>query len=374
MLSTLNFIDILLLLGISQGVFLTITLPIVHRSNTKPNFILSANLGMISILLFFKLALTRATELWMIQWFSIAEFIVFLFGPLGYIYIRRLLIIGEQNFKLAWGHYIPAVLYGLFLLHLCSYSEIEYKNFYEGGYLKIIYAIIEGLALFSNLYYLFLSARLAFYFEKERKQQLSFSQPSLSFIKVMLSLMAIVVVLWCFSYFNSTFFGVHNPYINYNTIWIGLPLLIYCIGFYALKQPEIFRVKLANKNKEFVSKKRLNEIDIHELKKQLENIINKEKLYLNNELTLTDLSKRLNTSTNNLSWLLNNVFKSNFYDYINKYRVSAFLEKINNKEHENQTLLALSIEVGFKSKSTFNKAFKTVIKDTPSNYIKSIHT
>jgi len=80
----------------------------------------------------------------------------------------------------------------------------------------------------------------------------------------------------------------------------------------------------------------------------------------------------LGTSTNDLSWLLNNVYQSNFYDYINQHRIAAFLEKIKEKEHKRHTLLFLSMEVGFNSKSTFNKAFKTILQDTPSNYIKKI--
>lgn len=99
-----------------------------------------------------------------------------------------------------------------------------------------------------------------------------------------------------------------------------------------------------------------------------------EKVYFNHKLTLVDLAKRLNTSTNNVSWLLNNIHKCTFYDYINTYRVKAFVEKIHNGEHHHHTLLALSMDSGFNSKSTFNKAFKAVINDTPSNYIKKLNT
>lgn len=98
------------------------------------------------------------------------------------------------------------------------------------------------------------------------------------------------------------------------------------------------------------------------------------KIYLNNELTLKDLAQELGTTTNNVSWLLNNIHQCSFYDYINQYRVQEFILKIQNGEHFKHTILALSLDSGFNSKSTFNKAFKMVKNDTPSNYIKSLKT
>ena len=95
-----------------------------------------------------------------------------------------------------------------------------------------------------------------------------------------------------------------------------------------------------------------------------------QKVYLDNELTLVHLSKALDTSTNNLSWLLNVVYKANFYDFVNEYRIKEFIAKLEQDEHKAKTLLSLSMEVGFNSKSTFNKAFKSVLNETPSSYIK----
>ena len=81
----------------------------------------------------------------------------------------------------------------------------------------------------------------------------------------------------------------------------------------------------------------------------------------------------LQTSTNNVSWLLNNVYETTFYDFVNRYRVEEFVQKVENNEHLRHTILALSLDVGFNSKSTFNKAFKLHKQDTPSNFIKKHH-
>ncbi len=167
-------------------------------------------------------------------------------------------------------------------------------------------------------------------------------------------------------------FQTYLPFLNYNSIWIVIPILIYIVGYYALKQPEIFRVILKTDKLKNPSKHRLDDTLVQDLTTRLEVLVEKNHIYLNNTLTLVELSNQLNTTTNNLSWLLNNVYKNNFYDYINQYRIAAFVSKIKNHEHKDKTLFSLCLEVGFNSKSTFNKAFKEVLNETPSSYIKKL--
>ena len=59
----------------------------------------------------------------------------------------------------------------------------------------------------------------------------------------------------------------------------------------------------------------------------------------------------------------------NFNDFVNKYRINAFLQKIAEGEHNIQTFLSLAFECGFNSKSTFNRAFKRATSLNPKEYI-----
>jgi AraC-like DNA-binding protein len=177
------------------------------------------------------------------------------------------------------------------------------------------------------------------------------------------------LVLWNISFINK-FFSIHLPYLfSYNLVWINIPVFIFIVSFFSLKQPEIFRVNIDtkenNKKEQRIDNKKIKEISI-----QLEHLMLSKKLFLNSKLNLVDLAKELNTSTNNLSWLLNNIYNSNFYDFVNSYRIAYFIEKIRLGQHQTHTILALSIDSGFNSKSTFNKAFKDIMKETPSSFIK----
>jgi AraC-like DNA-binding protein len=168
---------------------------------------------------------------------------------------------------------------------------------------------------------------------------------------------------------NTTIFDKTIPFIGYDSIWVAIPLFIYVIGYFSLKQPELFRIS-EEKQKNNLRKERLPEAEAQLLKTKLDSLMINEKVFLQSDLTLADVSEMLQTSTNNVSWLLNQVYKTTFYDFINQYRVKEFLKKVENKEHLKHTILALSMDVGFNSKSTFNKAFKNTMHDTPSNYIK----
>lgn len=365
-------IDVIMLLGIAQGFFLAITLPAVHRNNTGANAVLAVQLAMACLVLFAKLAIYRAGEFWVLQRGILLEPFIFLYGPLGYIYLKRLLEKGNELFRLKWIQYVLALLYLIYLAYINMLPTPVFSDKWMAGEFVVPFFWIEALAVVHNFYFWFLCGRLVFQYRKRERLQLSFVQSSTSFIKLVHIIVGFILFVWVFSFLNSNFFRLKFWVINYDMVWIGIPILIYVVGYYALRQPEIFRIPITETPESTPVKNRLPDAEIKSLKSKLEELIETEKVYLKNELTLSDLSQELNTSTNNLSWLLNNIYQSSFYEFINRHRIQEFLQKIKNNEHSKRTLLSLSLEVGFNSKSTFNKAFKSILNDTPTSYIKKM--
>lgn len=101
---------------------------------------------------------------------------------------------------------------------------------------------------------------------------------------------------------------------------------------------------------------------------RLEAIMQGEKLYLNPELTLSDLSEKLQTHNSWVSYVINTGFQKNFNDFVNAYRVAEFQKKVNDPRLSHYTLLALAFECGFNSKSTFNRAVKKATGQLPSTF------
>ncbi|KAA1246208.1 AraC family transcriptional regulator [Aquimarina sp. RZ0] len=367
-------VDLILFLGISQGIFLAITLQLVSNRNRSANKVLSLTLLIAALMLAGRIISVQSPNLMLFRIASFADTVIFLFGPLVYIYVRRLTFQEFPEFRLSFYHFIPAFLHVIFFLLTLLYSLEEFGTLLMNGSFFEIYAIIEGSGVVSVFYYCFLSYILIKTYQQKEKDNLSYVQSVMSYLYVFLLVIFLFSVVWLISYMNSYYLRIPSLYfISYNLIWMCIPVYIYVVGFYSLRQPEIFRIT-DKKKKDTVQKERLEGEILDRLKKDLEYLMVTENIYLNNNLTLRDLSEKLSTSSNNISWLLNNIHQCSFYDYINHYRVKAFIQKIQNGEHHNHTLLALSLDSGFNSKSTFNKAFKSEMNDTPTNYIKKLTT
>lgn len=367
-----NLVDFAVFLGIAQGLFLAIALPMAHKGNRNANLALSLLLLIGCAMLIARTLFLKIDKEWILLWINVADIFIFLFGPLAYLYFKRLFFERKPQFTLGAIHFIPAGLFVLFLIYVFQFSVEEYKTMLFSGRFYYPFMIIEGIAIILNFLYCYKIKKLLDDYRQIEKEQLSFTQETIRFAGVILTIILLLILAWAVSYIGRYVLRDSLPFINYETIWIGIPIVIYIVGFYALKQPEIFRMHVDTKNKSTV-RNRLNPEEIELLKEQLDTLIMQEQVFLNNDLTLKELSERLKTSTNNLSWFLNNIYHTNFYDYINKFRIAAYLKKIQKGEHLKKTLSALSLEVGFNSKSTFNKAFKAALKETPSNYIKKLN-
>ncbi|MFD2563854.1 helix-turn-helix domain-containing protein [Aquimarina rubra] len=371
-MNSFGIADLVLFLGISQGVFLAITLSLLHNNNRPANRILSFMLMIASLMLVGRIFYPRFQD---VLFFRIAGFVdtlIFVFGPMLYTYIRRLTFYESPNYKISKYHFIPAALHLCFFSWTLFYSSDDIKTMINNGDFNVIYFIVETSGLLSNILYVFLSYQLIRVYKIEEKNNLSYAQNVQTFLWFLLLGVSVFLILWIIGYANYFLRLRELRFISYHLIWISVPIFIYIVGFFSLRQPEIFRIPVVKKQK--VQKERLDGKELEILKKGLEDLMVQKKIYLNNELTLKDLSEELNTSTNNVSWLLNNIHKCSFYDYVNTYRVQEFISKIQKGEHFQHTILALSLDSGFNSKSTFNKAFKMIKNDTPSNYIKKLNT
>lgn len=366
-----QIIDIIIIIGICQGVFLSFTLQRISNNNHNANTILSKLILIATIMLVGRFLYFRYLNLTIFHWSLLVDSLVFIFGPLFYIYIRRLLFKGNNSYLLPFYHAIPFLsLVLLSVFYLVYFTSKEFYQYFLDSNLKILFNIISGLMIVSNFYYLFQSYLLMKKYKKEEKQTFSFEQSPLNYLNAFLILFLFCLTAWVVSFINYSLLDRYFAYVNYESIWVAIPVLLYVIGYFSLKQPELFRIPLGEKVSE--KKARLSVLESDLLKKKLDSLMLNEKVFLQNDLTLRQVAELLKTSSNNISWLLNNVYRTTFYDFINSYRIKEFVKDVENKKHLQHTILALSMDVGFNSKSTFNKAFKLVMKDTPSNYIKNL--
>ncbi|KZN60850.1 AraC family transcriptional regulator [Pseudoalteromonas luteoviolacea] len=102
-------------------------------------------------------------------------------------------------------------------------------------------------------------------------------------------------------------------------------------------------------------------------KKLLIDLFEKEQLHLKNELSLNCLAKELDLTNNQTSELLNEHLDTNFYEFVNKYRVfeAARMLKLASKKTK---VSELYLEAGFNNKNTFYREFKKTFDMSPGEY------
>lgn len=98
--------------------------------------------------------------------------------------------------------------------------------------------------------------------------------------------------------------------------------------------------------------------------------LEQEELFRNPELTLDSLALHLGLTPNAVSQLLNAGLGLSFYDVVNGYRLEEVKRRLLTPDARRLTVLALALEAGFNSKTTFNRVFKEKTGLTPKEYQK----
>jgi len=104
-----------------------------------------------------------------------------------------------------------------------------------------------------------------------------------------------------------------------------------------------------------------------ELIGRLDALMQNEQLYLDPELTLARLARRLHVPVKSLSSAINKASGQNVSRYVNDYRIRAACAELDRGEPVTKAMLAS----GFNTKSNFNREFTRVTGKTPSQYVKS---
>ena len=91
--------------------------------------------------------------------------------------------------------------------------------------------------------------------------------------------------------------------------------------------------------------------------------------FLENNLSIESLAKRLGVSAYRLRAFINQKLGyNNFSSYINGYRIEAIKKAFANPENHHIPILTIAMNHGFNSLAPFNRAFKNLEGATPSEY------
>lgn len=298
-------------------------------------------------------------------------------GPLIFLYTRSLL---EKQFKISNREtliFLPLVIELILQVAQIVYSITNNVTYYNTASDPIVTIGIYSASILSIFYYFNRSLKTINSHERWAKRNFSnLKEVTLSWLYKLLSYYRILWLIWIpFAAIFLLFFRFQIQNFALVLIIYFLMLIItyltYWIGIEGIRRIDL--VFLHSKDYPSSEGKTYSNIKDHEIKSHIANIeqlMVKDQLYLSENLSLRDLAHQLGIDSNQLSYVLNSHLKKNFYEYINGYRIEAVKNKLIQAKYKHFTILAIALESGFSSKTSFNRVFKQMTGMTPSQYQK----
>jgi AraC-like DNA-binding protein len=163
-----------------------------------------------------------------------------------------------------------------------------------------------------------------------------------------------------------------QPAIVFPVVSSFTTVYIFYIGFIGVRYSGVFHDTIPEIRRPEPAAKPDEDIELQKHAKHIASVMESQKAYLNPDLTLPELAGISGLTTGKTSQVLNWVIGKSFYTFVNEYRAEHFTRNVNNPEYQHLSLIGLAYECGFKSKSTFNKFFKSYTGQTPSRYRKKM--
>lgn len=102
----------------------------------------------------------------------------------------------------------------------------------------------------------------------------------------------------------------------------------------------------------------------------IEGGIHEAKLYLESQINLERFAEHIGVKARDVSMILNSHYNSNFFEFINGFRVLEAKRLLLLPECQGDTILDIIYKSGFNSQSAFHRFFKRITGMTPSEYRK----
>ena len=306
-----------------------------------------------------------------------------LHGPFLYLYVSALTS-NKESFQLKYlWHFTPFVAFILYLLIASRFPEyskgIRVDHVSEGGSeppLPFLFFLI--LTAVSGPVY-FLLAHKKFHQSEKSSHAISSKEVNLDWLGKLIPIFGIIWTLLVVIAVIHHVFHLFSMAFCTNGLFLSLSGFIILIGYFGLKQKEVFisyphqgEEETDDESKPKYGNSRLQGEELKKCYHQIGRYMRVRRPYLDPDLSLPKLAGDLNVPAHHLSQVINEMHGSNFFDFINQFRVEEVKRKIQDPEYQKYSLLGIAMESGFNSKSAFNRVFKNLTGTTPGGFRDSL--
>lgn len=386
---TISVINIIMLIAVAQGFLLAV---LIFQKHGK----LFANRFLGSLMFLYSAIILNmvVTDLDYNYRFPHAVLflngVVFLIGPLHYLYAKKLIYSTRRFKKTEWFHFLPVLLYEFYFIpeFLKPKGEIvaSIQSIYVKG-LPLNYIIFDWAIALQGLTYMILTISILKRYSRDIKKVFS------SIEKIKLDWLrnityVVIFVLLIFITENVFYLGGINLSNYFNLTSLLFAVSVYAMGYLGLLRSEIFseseftesmsQLSILSHHKQLdlnkassAAKYQKSGLSPEKAKEHLQDLLRlmkDEKPYTDSNLTLAQLAKILSISPHNLSEILNTQLNQSFFDFVNQYRVEEAKKDLTNPAKRHLKIMAIAFDAGFNSKTSFNTIFKKYTNLTPSEF------
>jgi AraC-like DNA-binding protein len=277
-------------------------------------------------------------------------------------------------------HFLPPLVFFvhalLVYLEVIQKADLHVKDLIaEQWHFNVIKAFEDDLSVLSTMIYGWLSLRLVQGYRKWLNNHISgTNHQTFGWLKNLLSFTGILgLALLGNICLDQVFHFYDHHFLHWQIFYIYLSFLIYYIA-YRSYQKEAFIIPGKQKDlsgKSHVNSSKYSVSDRVAAKSAILMALEKDRLFLNSELTLTLLASFINLSPALVSETINKGLGKPFRTLINDFRVAEVKHKLLDRNYRHLSISGIALECGFNSEASFYRIFKSVTGLSPKIYLKN---
>ncbi len=381
----IEFYNILILPSIFQGLILSLILVLRGSGNKQSAYFLAILIAAlcfqnikffyILIVLSEHLGSTGGNPEYNLQALSLPVSGVLFIGPALYFYVKSL---SDADFafhrKQLW-HFAPGIGF-IAISSLLFFGVVVPDNLPPHSFFVRLFSFFTSvenlLAIGLASWYILLSGKQMKLHEVWVYQHFSAtSNKSLMWLRNLIIVLSAVWIIWLFAVVINLFTGDYIlTYLSSYPFQIATSVIIFWVGYVGFIQSEVFssEISIERKIDHLKAAKGSSAGTNTEVRAALLKAMETDQLYLVPELSLSMLGNQLNISPKSISHTLNNDLNKNFHDFVNEYRVEEVKKRLADPAYDHLTILAVGLDSGFNSKSSFNRIFMKATGVSPKEY------
>jgi AraC-like DNA-binding protein len=343
---------LLLIVGIGNGLFLTVALMRIARSSRSSARYLTYLLSAFTLLLIIELLDVT------LNWLIVPIPVGLLLGPLTYLYVRATIHSDSRFAHKDILHLLPSLLalilfFGIYLQNLGNW---RFELFLDYNRPSIILQRISLLGYPLAAIWMLVKNRSTI-----RSDHLADAKMLITWLLLFLGVILALTL--------NSFSAIRELVGDYEQDMIGViavVVLVHTLGYMVVARRSL---------QDGFTKPRttsLNDGEVRRIASRIHDWLQAEKQYLDPDMSLDMMSGSLNLPRNMISDVLNVGLGSSFYDVINSYRIEDFKQLAALPENTKKSVLELAFACGFNSKAAFYRAFKSIEGATPTAYRQAV--